>query len=125
MKANTLLGLFALSTNLYALSKDKELMDKLTAMAENGKHKWDEIAEEWNEQDVSSLIGSLSKKAEEAKVEFEQRTEQLADQLYKKLKIAHASELHEVKEQVEILNRAVYAAQQKIQLLEDQLKKLQ
>ncbi|MBI2271122.1 MAG: hypothetical protein HYU69_12320 [Bacteroidetes bacterium] len=124
MKAKTILELLAISTNLYALSKDKELMEDLSALAVKGKNKFDDLVEDIKESNEDGILYRLTHKANQAKEEFELRMEEISERMYKKMHIAHSNEIKELQEQVKELNIALVEVQQKIAFVEQKLDKV-
>ena len=114
MKAKTLVELLSLTSSLYVLSKDTEVMDRLKEMAEKGKDRVNkamsspEYDEEGNELE---FIDKLIRKAGQAKDELEAQIEEAVAKFYKKVNIAHTDEIRALKERLS-------EAEKKIALLE-------
>lgn len=123
MKAKTVLELLAVTTNLYAMSKDKELIDKLTAMAEKGKDKIEDFVADFKENDEESILAKLVLKAQQAKEEFEHKMEDVAERIYKKMQIAHINDIKDLQNKIDQLNVSLYEAEQKIKFVEQKLEK--
>ncbi|MBD3638744.1 MAG: hypothetical protein HUJ25_15430 [Crocinitomicaceae bacterium] len=121
MKAKTLIELMTLSSSLYVLSKDTELMERLKEMAEKGKDRVNkamsapEFDEEGNELE---FIDKLIRKAGQAKDELEAKIEEVVAEFYKKINIAHTDEIRG-------LNERLTTAENTIALLEARLNKLE
>lgn len=121
MKAKTLLELMTLSSNLYMLSKDEDLMDKIKSAAEKGKDRINKavsepiIDEDGNEME---FIDKLIHKAGQAKDELEEKIEEMVVKFYKKINIAHVDE-------VKALNEKLDKADKAIALLEARMNKLE
>lgn len=117
MRAKTLVELLTLSTNLYILSKDEDFMKNVTEMTKKGKEKFDNFMDEFSESgedDEVTLMQKVVQKAQQAKEEFEKKMEEVAVTVYKKMHIAHADDLNELMERIELLEK-------KIDLLETKL----
>ncbi|UKN03146.1 hypothetical protein K6119_06415 [Paracrocinitomix mangrovi] len=121
MKAKTLIELLTLSSNLYVMSKDEELMQHLKNMTEKGKNKINNamketlVDEDGNEVE---FIDKLIIKAGQAKQELEEKIEEVVAQFYKKINIAHTDEIR-------ALNEKLAEADKTIALLEARLNKLE
>ena len=77
MKAKTLVELLTLSSSLYVLSKDTQLMDRLKEMADSGKTKINKAMEREQNEDGTDMdfLDQLIVKAGQAKEELEDRIE--------------------------------------------------
>lgn len=96
----------SLGTNLYLISQDKELMEKITRMVREGKEKYNEIFHPEEEEDIEdeeSLLTKLSELAHEAKVKMEEQVESVSRKVYEKMHIAHTSEIAQLKSEIEAL----------------------
>ncbi|MCB9223060.1 MAG: hypothetical protein H6582_02690 [Crocinitomicaceae bacterium] len=121
MKAKTLIELMTLSSNLYMLSKDEELMHKLKEMTEKGKDRINKamstpaVDEDGNEIE---FLDRLVLKASQAKEELEAKIEEVVAQFYKKVNIAHMDE-------IKALNEKLSQSENTIALLEARLNRLE
>jgi polyhydroxyalkanoate synthesis regulator phasin len=110
MKVKNMLRLLSLGTNIYLIAQDKELMDKLTAMAKAGKEKYDEIFHAGeDDEEEADLLAHMAQVAQEAKEKLSQEMESIAHKTYEKLRIAHADELAALKSEVERLRAEIAA----------------
>lgn len=124
MKSKTLLELLTLSSNLYLIAKDKDLLTKLSEMAEKGKKKVDEVMEEFSEdEDHEGFIEKLIFKAQQAKEELDRKMEEVAVTVYKKMNIAHTDDLTILHEKIDKLNNELELAKLRIANLEGRLEK--
>ena len=108
MKGKNLLELLTLSTNLYMISKDEELMEYLSEMMKKGKDKVNGFIEEVPEENKDGderLIQKLLHKAKQAKGEFEKKMEDVAIKVYGKMHIAHTDDLKNVLQRLEIMEK--------------------
>lgn len=121
MRTKTLVELMTLTSSLYVLSKDTELMERLKEMAEKGKDKVNqamaspEVDEDGNELE---FVDKLIRKAGQAKEELESKIEEVVAQFYQKVNIAHTDEIR-------ALNERLSQAEKTIALLEARLNKLE
>jgi polyhydroxyalkanoate synthesis regulator phasin len=109
MKARTIIDLLTLSSNLYLIAKDKQLMDDLSEFASKGKEKFDSFMEGTEDEDsqVRAIIHKVIDKAKEAKEELEEKVEEIAIEVYKKLHIAHTNEISLLNEKIAMLERRI------------------
>ena len=120
MKAKTLLQALSLSTNLYIILKDEELMNKLSDLAEKGKDKLHDFFPEGEEEgeDSGRIISRVMAKAREAKEELEERMGKLAETVYEKMSIAHTREIEKLQEQISLLELKLAETQNRVALME-------
>ncbi len=119
MRAKTLLELMTLSSNLYLIAKDHDLIEKLTKMADSGKQKMNEMMEDFNGDDEhEGFMEKLVYKAQQAKEEFEQKMEEVAVTVYKKMNIAHTDDLATLNEKLEKTKNELELAKVRISELE-------
>ncbi len=108
MKARTLLSLLSLSSNIYLMSKDRELRNKLNAVLANGKsHHAAEAGDNGQEESEEQLFDRLGSKLEVVRQELERQLEQLAIRVYRRMHIAHRNETRELREQLSELRKSV------------------
>ena len=121
MKTKTLIELLTLSSSLYYLAKDTEVLEKLKEMAEKGKDGINRFVSE-KELDENGeemeFIDKLLSKTAQVKEEMEQRVEELVTKFYSKINVAHTDEIRALNEKLE-------TAQKEIALLEARLNKIE
>lgn len=121
MRARTLLDLISLSTNVYMISKNEELMNTLKELADKGKDKFHEWSNDLgSDPSESQFIQNVLSKAMEAKTELEHKMEEVAAAVYEKMRIAHANDLKQLKEQVAQLSKELQLAEARLVTLETQ-----
>lgn len=105
MKTRTLIELLTLGSNLYLMSQDKELMEKLAHMVKEGKQKLDDFLhnEGAEEYDETTLLHKLAEKAKDVEQKFEKRLEEAAIKIYQKLHIAHINEIEALQKEISVL----------------------
>ncbi|MES2837593.1 MAG: hypothetical protein V4667_08720 [Bacteroidota bacterium] len=122
MKSKTLLELLTLSSNLYLIAKDKDLLNKLSDMAAQGKKKVDEVMEEFAEdEEHEGFVEKLVFKAQQAKEELDRKMEEVASNVYKKMNIAHTNDLAILNEKLDKLKNELELAKLRIANLEGRL----
>jgi polyhydroxyalkanoate synthesis regulator phasin len=125
MKAKTFLELVALSANLYSISKETHLMDKLKDLSEDGKDKINSFMSEKvldeNGNEIE-FMDRLMLKAQEAKDELEQKIGEMVATFYEKVNIAHVDKIKELEEKVELIKRELALAEARISHLESKEK---
>jgi polyhydroxyalkanoate synthesis regulator phasin len=125
MKAKTFLELVALSANLYSISKETHLMDKLKDLSEDGKDKINSFMSEKvldeNGNEIE-FMDRLMLKAQEAKDELEQKIGEMVATFYEKVNIAHVDKIKELEEKIELIKRELALAEARISHLESKEK---
>lgn len=121
MRTKTIIELLTLSSSLYVLAKEYNLFDRLGELTEEGKAKFNKIADENLLDDNGNEIELIDKfllKASQAKEELEEKVEELIVKFYKKINVAHTDE-------IKALNIKLDKSQDKIALLEARLNHLE
>lgn len=121
MKAKTLLELVTLSSTLYTISKETHLMEKLTALSEQGKEKINDFMSEKVLDEHGNEVQFLDKlvlKAHEAKEDLEVKIGEMVAAFYEKVNIAHTDQLKGLELKVEELEKALALAEARINHLE-------
>lgn len=124
MRAKTLIELLTLSSNLYLIAKDKEVMDQLSKLASKGKDKLNNMLEgsEGEEGEENELLCKIVNKAKEAKEELEKRVEEIAVKVYKKMHIAHTDNLKALLVKIETFEKRLNLIEARISNSEGQKK---
>lgn len=121
MKAKTFLELVTLSANLYTISKETHLLDKVKELSEESKERINAFMKEKvldeNGNEVE-FIERLMMKAHEAKSDLEAKIAEVVAAFYEKVNIAHTDKIHELEEKIEILKRELALAEARISHLE-------
>lgn len=108
MKARTLVELAAISSTLYTISKDKELIEKLNQWAGKGKEKINSFVKEKSyDEDGRELdfIEKLTTRLEESRKDMENRISELVKSSYDKMNVVHTDQLTELKGQLSELRK--------------------
>jgi len=121
MKTKSIVELAAISSALYALSKDKELREKLVQWAEKGKDKVNEfvkdkmVDEEGKELD---FMEKIAVKMEESAKEMEDKISETVSSLYSKMNITHTDELAKIKERYDDMKKELSLTKSRLTKLE-------
>ncbi|MBG7630144.1 MAG: hypothetical protein IZT56_06910 [Bacteroidetes bacterium] len=121
MKTKSILELLTLSSSLYVLARDTELLEKIKELSEKGIDEINKIVSESKideNGDELDAAGKLILKAHELKEELNEKVEELVIKFYKNINVAHV-------EEIKILNEKVEKADMAIALLEARLNKLE
>jgi len=121
MKTKTLLELLTLSSSLYYIAKDTQLIDRFNELSGKGKDNINTFFSEAQLDEDGNEIEFLDKiilKTNQAKKELEQKIEELIVSFYKKVNIAHSDEIRALNEKIEKLNQEVALLEAKINHIE-------
>lgn len=108
MKARTLVELAAISSTLYTLSKDQELLDKLNQWAEKGKDKINSfVKEKVVDHDGRELdfLEKLSARIETSRNNLEERVGELVKTTYDRMQIAHTDKIEKLEVQLDAMKK--------------------
>lgn len=124
MKARTLIDLLSLSSNLYLIARDEELMKHLKEWSSQARKKatevWDNLGDEGEED--SELLDRLLQRAKKAREEFDRKMAETAEKVYHKMHLAHANDVKNLETRVEELKRELALAEARIIKLETEHK---
>jgi len=121
MKTKTLLELVMLSSSIYHLAKDAELLERIQEMSAKGKENINKTASETildEDGNPMELMDKIVYKTSQLKEEFEQKIEELVIKFYKKINVAHLDDIRALSEKLEKADMA-------IALLEARLNKME
>lgn len=121
MKTKTFLELVSLSSAIYTLSKQTDLVDKITAYAEKGKDKFNEFVKEKMVDDEGNELEFLDKLAtriQDAKSDLEEKIGEVITSFYEKIHLVHTEQLNKLEQQITDLSRSLTLAEAKINRLE-------
>lgn len=110
--------MLSLSTNLYVILKDEELMHKLSGMVEKGREHYNDVFHPDEDENPEPIIERLLAKAHEAKAELEERLNNAAEAAYSKLHIAHTKEIEKLQEQIYVTEGKLVAVETRLAVLE-------
>ena len=121
MKTKTLLELITLSSSLFYLLKDSNLIDRFNEISEKGKDGINRVAsdpildEDGNEME---FLDKVIFKTNQAKVELEENIEELIVKFYKKVNIAHLDEIQAINVKLEKADRKIALLEARVNHLE-------
>ncbi len=121
MKTKTFLELVSLSSAIYTLSKQTDLVDKIAAYAEKGKDKFNEFVKEKMVDDEGNELEFLDKLAtriQDAKSDLEEKIGEVMTSFYEKIHLVHTEQLNKLEQQITDLSRSLTLAEAKINRLE-------
>lgn len=121
MKAKSILELLTLSSSLYVLARDTELLEKIKELSEKGKDEVHRILSESKLDENGNeleLVDKILIKAHQLKAELDEKVEKLVIKFYKKISVVHIEEMNAMLEKLEKADMA-------IALLEARLNKLE
>ena len=122
MKAKTFIELAALSANLYAISKETHLLEKLKDLSEQGRDKINDFMSETIIDEHGNEIpftDRLLLKAKEAREELEAKIGEMVTAFYEKVNIAHTDKLSDLETKLEETAKNLALAEARIHHLEN------
>lgn len=120
MRTRTLIDLLSLSSNLYLIARDEELMKHLKEWSAQARKKatevWDDLGDEGEED--AELLERILKRVKNAREEFDRKVAETAEKVYKKMHLAHENDVKALENKVEELKRELALAEARIIKLE-------
>ena len=117
MKARTLVELAAISSTLYTISKDRELIEKLNQWAEKGKEKINSFVKEKTYDDDGrelDFMEKLASRIDESRKDMELRISELVKSTYERMSVVHTDELSALKGQISELQKELTLLKTKV-----------
>jgi hypothetical protein len=121
MKTKTLLELVMLSSSIYHLAKDAEVLERINQMSEKGKDNINKVASETILDDDGQPLELMDKiiyKTSQLKDEFEEKIEELVIKFYKKINVAHIDDIQALNEKLEKADMAIALLEARINKLD-------
>lgn len=121
MKTKTILELLTLSSTLYYIARDAQLLDRLGEVSEKGKDSLNKfisdpkVDAEGNEMEFTEKIIA---KAQQLKDELNEKIEREVVKFYKKINVAHLDEVKALNQKIEALDAQVALLEARINNLE-------
>ncbi|NNL34163.1 MAG: hypothetical protein HKO80_13230 [Flavobacteriaceae bacterium] len=121
MKTKTILELLTLSSSLYYLAKDTNVLDRLNELSEKGKDNINKIVSESHLDESGKELEFVDKiilKTHELKEELNEKVEELVVKFYRKINVAHLDEIKALKDKLEKLDATVALLEARLNKLE-------
>lgn len=104
MKTKTILELLTLSSSIYFLARDTNLLDKINELTEKGKNHINKVVSESQLDENGNELEFVDKiilKTQELQEELHENIEELVAKFYKKIQVAHLDEIKALHEKIE------------------------
>ena len=121
MKTKTIIELLTLSSSLYYIARDAQLLDKLGDISEKGKENINKfMAERQLDENGNEMqfIEHIIAKTQELKDQLNEKIEKQVVAFYKKINVAHLDEIKALNEKLEKLDATVALLDARINHLE-------
>lgn len=121
MKTKTILELLTLSSSIYVMAKDTELLEKINEYSKKGKDEINKILSESQLDENGNELDFTDKiilKAHELKEELYDKIEERVVKVYKKMNIAHLDEIKAINEKLEKANATIALLEARLNILE-------
>ena len=121
MKTKTIIELLTLSSSIYVLAKETNLLDRINEYSEKGKDGINKIVSESQLDENGNELDFADKiivKTHELKEELYEKIEELVVQFYKKINVAHTDEIKALNENLEKSNALIALLEARINKLE-------
>lgn len=121
MKTKTILELLTLSSTLYYIARDTQMLDKIGELSDKGKDNLNkfmsepQLDEEGNEIE---FVDRIIAKTQQLKDELNEKIEQQVVKFYKKINVAHLDEVSALNQKIEELDATVALLEARINKLE-------
>jgi polyhydroxyalkanoate synthesis regulator phasin len=121
MKTKTLIELLTLSSSIYILAKDTQLLEKIKEFSEKGKDEINKIISESQLDEEGNELEFVEKiilKTHELREELNEKIEELVIKFYKKINVAHLDEIKALNEKIEKSDMAIALLEARLNRLE-------
>ena len=121
MKTKTILEWLTLSSSIYFLAKDTQLLDRIKELSEKGKDEINKIVSEFQLDENGNeleFVDKLILKTHELKEELDDKIEELVIKFYKKINVAHLDEIKALNEKLEKSDSAIALLEARLNRLE-------
>ena len=121
MKTKTLLEWLTLSTSIYYLAKDSQILEKINAYSEKGKDSINKMMSEPQLDENGNELEFLDKlilKTHQLRDELHEKIEAEVAKFYKKINIAHLDEIKALNEKIEKLDQTVALLEARLNKME-------
>ena len=121
MKTKTILELLTLSSSLYYIARDTQVLDRLSELSEKGKDNLNKIMSDRpldeNGKEIE-FVDRMIAKTQELKEELNEKIEKQVVKFYKKINVAHLDEIKALNEKLEGLEATVALLEARVNHLE-------
>lgn len=121
MKTKTILELLTLSSSLYYIARDTQVLDRLSELSEKGKDNLNKIMSERpldeNGKEME-FVDRIIAKTQELREELNEKIEKQVVKFYKKINVAHLDEIKALNEKIEALDATVALLEARVNHLE-------
>ena len=121
MKTRTILELLTLSSSLYYIARDTQVLDRLSELSEKGKDNLNKIMSDRpldeNGKEIE-FVDRIIAKTQELKEELNEKIEKQVVKFYKKINVAHLDEIKALNEKLEALEATVALLEARVNHLE-------
>jgi polyhydroxyalkanoate synthesis regulator phasin len=121
MKTKTILELLTLSSSIYYIARDTQLLDKINEYSEKGKDNINKIfSEPQLDKNGNELefVDKIILKTHELKEELEDKIEEMVVTFYKKINVAHLDEIKALNEKIETIDATVALLEARLHKME-------
>lgn len=121
MKTKTILELLTLSSSLYYIARDTQILDRISEFSEKGKENLNSMMSE-NQLDENGneleFVDRIIAKTQELKEELNEKIEENVVKFYKKINVAHLDDIKALHAKIEKLDATVAILEARINHLE-------
>ena len=107
-----------LSANIYLISRDKELREKVIEFAGKIKNAAGENISEKNIDGVKSMYGKIRERVKEVREDVGDNFEEMLKHLYDKIHLVHEDRLRKMEDQINEMKREMALTEAKLVALE-------
>ena len=121
MKTKTLIELITLSSSIYYLAKDSQVLERLIELSEKGIDRINKTSSEIQYDENGQEIQFMDKvilQTKQVKEDIEKEIEALVVKFYKKINVAHLDEIHALNEKLEKSNAEIALLEARLNQLE-------
>ncbi len=121
MKTKTLIELITLSSSIYYLAKDSQVLERLIELSEKGIDRINKTSSEIQYDENGHEIQFMDKvilQTKQVKEDIEKEIEALVVKFYKKINVAHLDEIHALNEKLEKSNAEIALLEARLNQLE-------
>lgn len=121
MKTKTILELLTLSSSLYFIARDTQILDRISTYTDKGKNSLNELMSD-NQLDENGnkleFVERIIEKTHELKEELNEKIEQEVVKFYKKINVAHLDEVKALQGKIDKLDATIALLEARINHLE-------